>query len=205
MFTISAANSDQYIASRTLYGMAMDGNAPASSATAPSAVSPRRLCLHWMLHGPRLPCRCRVGSTVFNYFVNSVSVFGGLAWISILASHIGFTRGMKAQGIPRSSLPYTSSLEPYLVHRPPPHCIIIFFKGFDSFMPMSAFGTTGYKTFITHYIGIPVYVIGYVGFKLIRKRATFVSTRWTSTRVPASSTTSRTTTRRTSATSSCRL
>lgn len=29
IFTISAANSDQYIASRTLYGMARDGNAPA--------------------------------------------------------------------------------------------------------------------------------------------------------------------------------
>jgi amino acid transporter len=28
IFTISAANSDQYIASRTLYGMAKDGNAP---------------------------------------------------------------------------------------------------------------------------------------------------------------------------------
>jgi len=28
LFTISAANSDQYIATRTLYGMAKDGNAP---------------------------------------------------------------------------------------------------------------------------------------------------------------------------------
>jgi L-asparagine transporter-like permease len=28
VFTISAANSDQYIATRTLYGMAKDGNAP---------------------------------------------------------------------------------------------------------------------------------------------------------------------------------
>jgi amino acid transporter len=28
VFTLSAANSDQYIATRTLYGMAKDGNAP---------------------------------------------------------------------------------------------------------------------------------------------------------------------------------
>jgi hypothetical protein len=28
LFTLSAANSDQYIATRTLYGMAKDGNAP---------------------------------------------------------------------------------------------------------------------------------------------------------------------------------
>lgn len=28
IFTLSAANSDQYVATRTLYGMAKDGNAP---------------------------------------------------------------------------------------------------------------------------------------------------------------------------------
>jgi len=38
-------------------------------------------------------------------------------------------------------------------------CALTFFKGFDSFMPFA------YKTFITHYIGIPVYVFGYLGYK----------------------------------------
>lgn len=38
-------------------------------------------------------------------------------------------------------------------------CLLSFFKGFDAFMPFA------YKTFITHYIGIPIYVFGYLGFK----------------------------------------
>jgi amino acid transporter len=33
------------------------------------------------------------------------------------------------------------------------------FKGFDAFMPWDL------NTFITHYIGIPVFVVGYFGFK----------------------------------------
>jgi amino acid transporter len=36
---------------------------------------------------------------------------------------------------------------------------LTFFKGFDAFMPFQ------YKSFITHYIGIPVYVFGYIGYK----------------------------------------
>ena len=38
-------------------------------------------------------------------------------------------------------------------------CALTFFKGFDAFMPFD------YKLFITSYIGIPVYVFGYIGFK----------------------------------------
>jgi amino acid transporter len=44
--------------------------------------------------------------TVFDYFTSSVTVFGSLTWISILASHVGFMRGMKAQGLSRDTLPY---------------------------------------------------------------------------------------------------
>jgi amino acid transporter len=43
---------------------------------------------------------------IFGYFTSSVTVFGSLTWISILASHVAFMRGMKAQGISRDTLPY---------------------------------------------------------------------------------------------------
>jgi amino acid permease len=43
---------------------------------------------------------------IFDYFTSSVTVFGSLTWISILASHVGFMKGMKAQGISRDTLPY---------------------------------------------------------------------------------------------------
>lgn len=51
---------------------------------------------------------------IFDYFTSSVTVFGSLTWISILASHVGFMKGMKAQGISRDTLPYkaVSTIEP---------------------------------------------------------------------------------------------
>lgn len=45
---------------------------------------------------------------VFGYFVNLVSIFGLLTWISILVSHIYFVRARKAQGVPESDLRYKS-------------------------------------------------------------------------------------------------
>ena len=89
-------------------------------------------------------------------------------------------RGMKAQGISRDTLPFKAvSLRPSaaslacsrpLTHPQPfqPYltyfslvftCLVSFFKGFDAFMPFD------YKNFITSYIGIPVYIFGYIGYK----------------------------------------
>lgn len=107
LFTISAANSDQYIASRTLYGMAMDGNAPrifrrCTSRGVPYVAFAFTACF--------MSLAFLVASSdalvIFNYFVSSVTIFGSLTWISILASHVAFMRGMKAQGISRDTLPY---------------------------------------------------------------------------------------------------
>ncbi|ODN86860.1 amino acid transporter [Cryptococcus wingfieldii CBS 7118] len=165
IFTISAANSDQYIASRTLYGMAKDGNAPRIFTKCNSRGVP---WVAFIFTGCFMGLAYLVASDdalkIFNYLVNTVTIFGGLTWVSILASHVAFMRGMKAQGIPRDTLPYKSPLQPYLTYCALfMTCLVCFFKGFDAFMPWD------YKTFITNYIGIPVYVIGYCGYKLIRR------------------------------------
>jgi len=97
---------------------------------------------------------------IFNYLVSAVTIFGSLTWISILSSHVGFMRGMKAQGIPRDTLPFKAPFQPYLTYFALVFTVILsIFKGFDSFMPWD------YKNFITAYIGIPVYIIGYTGYK----------------------------------------
>jgi amino acid permease len=54
-------------------------------------------------------------------------------------------------------------------------CLLSFFKGFDAFMPFA------YKTFITHYIGIPIYVFGYLGYKREYER---LRSSWPATRIP---------------------
>lgn len=69
-------------------------------------------------------------------------------------------RAMKAQHISRDRLPWTAPFQPYLTYVSLGLTVLICtFKGFDSFMPWS------YKSFITHYIGIPVFALSYAYFR----------------------------------------
>ncbi|OXM81589.1 amino acid transporter [Cryptococcus neoformans Bt63] len=165
IFTISGAISDQYIASRTLYGMAKDGSMPRVFTKCNSRGVPWVAFMFTsMFMGLAYLVANSDALSVFNYFVNSVTTFGGLTWTSILSSHVAFMRGMKAQGISRDTLPYKSPFQPYFTYCSLfLICFISLFKGFEAFMPWD------YKLFITNYIGIPIYVIAYIGFKLIRK------------------------------------
>jgi amino acid transporter len=122
IFTISAANSDQYIATRTLYGMAKDGNAPKVSYSICYPLTWADIQIFTRCTKRGVPyvafafTGCFMGLAylvasgdalkIFDYFTSSVTVFGSLTWISILASHVGFMRGMKAQGLSRDTLPY---------------------------------------------------------------------------------------------------
>jgi yeast amino acid transporter len=56
--------------------------------------------------------------------------------------------------------PLLQPFQPYLTYFALAFTVAIaIFKGFDAFMPFA------YKSFITSYIGIPIYVLGYVGYK----------------------------------------
>ena len=112
LFTFSAANSDQYIASRTLYGMARDGHAPKIFARCTKRGVPY---VAFIFTGCFMGLAYLVASAdalkIFNYFVSTVTMFGALTWISILSSFIAFQKAMKAQGISRDTLPYKAPLQ----------------------------------------------------------------------------------------------
>ncbi|WWC63721.1 uncharacterized protein I303_106326 [Kwoniella dejecticola CBS 10117] len=77
VFTISAANSDQYIASRTLYGMARDGHAPKIFMKCNKRGVP---WVAFCITSPFMMLAYLVSSsnslTVFNYFSSAISLFG---------------------------------------------------------------------------------------------------------------------------------
>jgi amino acid transporter len=165
LFTFSASNSDQYIASRTLYGMAKDGHAPRIFAKCTNNGSPWVAFIFTACFmGLAYTASSTEALVVFNYMASTVTLFASLAWISILSCHIAFMRGMKRQGISRDILPYRSPFQPYLTYYGLSLTVIIsLLKGFDSFMPWSVVG------FVTNYLAIPIYVFGFLGYKLIRK------------------------------------
>lgn len=114
IFVLSAANSDIYIGSRTLFGLARDGQAPGIfSKTTGKGVPIYGVAVTSVFAVLAYMNVARSSSQVFGYLVSLVTVFGTLNWVSVLLSYIQFTRGMKAQGISRSMMPYRGPLQPY--------------------------------------------------------------------------------------------
>ena len=172
LFVFSAANSDLYIATRTLFGLAKEGKAPRMFAkTNKSGVPVRALfscalfcCLAFMSVSDD-------SKVVFNYFVNLVTVFGLLTWLSILYTHIRFVAARKAQNVPNSALAYTAPLGAAgswgaLAFT----ALITIFKNFTVFIPnYKTYGSFDWRNFITGYLGIPLYIIMFFGYKMTKK------------------------------------
>lgn len=114
IFVFSAANSDLYIASRTLYGLATEGLAPRIFARTNQRGVPIYALMLSACFGCSAFLNCAASSAViFTYFTNLVTVFGILTWMSLLTTHIFFVRARRAQGIAPSSLVYTAPLGIY--------------------------------------------------------------------------------------------
>lgn len=165
VFVLSAANSDLYIGSRTLYGLAVEGKAPKIFAKVDKRGVPLPALILCTAFCGLVYLNVSSGAAkVFTYFVNLVSAFGAITWIAICYSHIRFMKALKAQGMSRDDLPYKAPLNPWgswfamIITS-----IILFFKGYDTFMPFKV------DTFITAYIAIPVFAILWLGYKLFHK------------------------------------
>ncbi|BAP72815.1 dicarboxylic amino acid permease [Kluyveromyces marxianus] len=167
IFVFSAANSDLYVASRSLYGLAIDNKAPKIFAKTNKNGVPYWSMLMGILFALLAYMNVSSGSAqVFNYFVNCVSIFGLMSWISILIIYIRFDRAFRVQGVSKDALTYKSPFQPYSAWFALFFCCLIgLIKNFTAFLG----DKFDYKSFITGYIGIPVYIISYVGYKLWNK------------------------------------
>ncbi|KAH7231457.1 dicarboxylic amino acid permease [Fusarium solani] len=171
VFVFSAANSDLYIASRTLYSLANQGQAPAVFTRTNNngiPVASLALCTAFaLLAFLNVSSNSRI---VFTYFLNLVTIFGLLSWVSILTTHIYWCRARKAQGLTNEQMPYTAPFGAAGSYFALFWCIIISLtKSFQIFVRTDSWTGFDYKTFITSYLGIPVYLVLIFGFKYIKK------------------------------------
>ncbi|KAL8806656.1 MAG: hypothetical protein Q9182_001184 [Xanthomendoza sp. 2 TL-2023] len=174
IFVFSAANSDLYIATRTLYGLAKEGN----SARIFAVTDSRGVPIYALGLSAAIACIAFLNvaddsKKVFTYFVNLVTIFGILTWISILVTHIYFVKARRAQGIENHQLAYVAPFGLYGTYFALGFCIVIaLFKNFDAFVYVK--GRAGgehfdYVNFITGYLGIPLYLAMIIGYKLVSK------------------------------------
>lgn len=196
VFVFSASNSDLYIASRTLYGLASDEAAPAifkrtnkrgvpypalflcaaiaclafmNASTSSTVVGLPYRALSLSLSKKEEVNLVANSSQVFGYFVNLVTIFGILTWISILVTYLFFLRARRAQNIPDSAMPYVAPQGYWGT------VVCLFFvilisltKNYDVFVHTAA-RKFDYKNFITGYLGIPLYLILLFGHMLVTK------------------------------------
>lgn len=171
LFVLSAANSDMYICSRTIYGLAVAGYAPKFfSKTNRMGVPYYGVGLSFLFCLLAFMTVSSSSGEVFGYFVNVVSITGLIAWACILTIHIRFMNACKVQGIDRKrDLAYRSPLQPYGSYFALAVCIlVIFIKNFTVFLGDSF----TYKSFITGYIALPIFVIMYIVFKVYHRTKT---------------------------------
>lgn len=161
----SAGNSWLFMSSRSLYSLAVAGHAPAIFKT----------CNRW-----GLPYYCvgisslfavlaylSVGSsssTVFNWFVNLTNTSGFISWACCSLIYFRFRKACNVQGVDR---PYKSNLQPWGAYIALVGSIIlILINGFTVFFPSE----WSVSSFFTAYIGIPAFVVLFVGHKIFHLR-----------------------------------
>ena len=165
----SSGNSFLYISSRSLYSLAVAGNAPAIFRKCTSKGVPYVAVMTSALFMPLAYLNCASsGSTVFTWFVNLTNTSGFISWICCCIVYLRFNKACKAQGL--TDLPYHSRLQPWgarvaLVA----FVIMTLINGFDVFFP----GRFSASSFLTAYIGIPIFLFIYFVHRIAHRHDTW--------------------------------
>ncbi|GAA6003172.1 hypothetical protein JCM5350_000221, partial [Sporobolomyces pararoseus] len=152
----SAASSDLYTSSRALYGLAVNGQAPAFLKKTNRWGLPYMTVLVGVCFSllSFMSAGSKSAGTVFGYFANMTSVCGLITWCGIFVTYIRFRSGLKAQGIDRTLLPYRAPIGIFLAwYGLIFACIILFFNGFGVFIHVKSNGFDS-STFVTSYFPI---------------------------------------------------
>ncbi|OBT84449.1 hypothetical protein VE02_06433 [Pseudogymnoascus sp. 03VT05] len=157
----SAGNSYLYIASRTLYSMALVGNAPKIfTRCSKSGVPYYALAASASFSLLSYLNLSSTGSTVFSWFVNLINTCGFQSWILVCIIYYYFRKATFAQGV--TDLPYRSRFQPYISYiSGTVFTFLLFFNGFAIFTK----GNWNTSTFIASYAGIPIFLLFYFGHK----------------------------------------
>ncbi|CAH0034180.1 unnamed protein product [Clonostachys rhizophaga] len=154
----SAGNAFIFQSSRSLYSMALKGQAPKifTKCTLRCVLASSAFSLLAYLN-----VSSKAGE-VFSWFVNLVNTAVFISWICCAIS------AFAAQELPSEDLPYTSRFQPWSSYA----CIGIFsvlylINGFEVFLPSS----WSVSSFFSAYIGIPIFLILYFGHRLTAGRS----------------------------------
>ncbi|KAK2056382.1 amino acid permease [Colletotrichum caudatum] len=162
---LSAANSNVYSGSRILVSLANERCAPQFMTWTNKFGTPYMAVATTSAVGLLAYMNLSAnGGLVFDWLLNVTAVAGFITWSCINVCHLRFMAALKAQNIPRSTLPYTAPLQPYLSwYGLFFNVLIILTNGFAVFIEWST------SDFFTAYVSVILFVVMLVGHKLFRR------------------------------------
>jgi amino acid transporter len=166
----SAGNSYTYCASRSLYGLALEGRAPRILTYCTKGGVPLYSFFVVMI----FPCLAFLqlsnsSNQVLTWLINLVTAGGVINYIVITITYIFFYRACQAQGLDRKNLPYTGWFQPYSAYIGLAWMtFIVFCYGYSSFAPFDV------TSFFTYYAMLILAPILFITWK-VAKRTKFVS------------------------------
>ncbi|KAK4629082.1 Proline-specific permease [Fulvia fulva] len=165
----SCGNAYLYSASRTLYSLALDGQAPRFFLKCTKAGTPIYAVLTVALIGCiTFLTSSNSAATVFGWFVDLATCGFVLSYTAFQVTWIGWDRALKAQGVSRDRLHWNGPLMPHAAYvGVVTGLVVLFFIGFDVFVPFNIQG------FITSYFGIAFAGAVFLLWKIL-KRSKFV-------------------------------
>ncbi|GAB7348428.1 hypothetical protein MBLNU459_g6851t3 [Dothideomycetes sp. NU459] len=169
----SAGNSYVYCASRSLFGLALEGKAP-KIFTRTTRKGVPIYCVLAVLVIALLSFLqvSNSASTVLSWFINLVTASQLINYAVMCATFLCWKRACDAQGLDRSSLPYKGWGQPYVAWYGLVGCLVMaFVGGYTVFLP----GNWDVPTFLFSYFMIGLFPVLFVGWKLLKK------TKWKTT------------------------
>ncbi|KAI2603615.1 amino acid permease/ SLC12A domain-containing protein [Hypoxylon sp. NC1633] len=163
----SAGNSYVYCASRSLYGLALEGKAPRFFTNCSRRGVPV-YCVAFVLLIALLAFLqvSENAAVVLSWFVNLVTASQLINFSVMCFTYICFHQALKVQGISRDTLPYKGFLQPYAAYYGLAATFVMtFVGGYTVFLP----GRWNVPTFLFSYLMIAICPFLFVGWKLIHK------------------------------------
>lgn len=161
----SAGNTYTYCATRSLYGLALEGRAPKFLRKCTRNGVPI-FCFLVVMVFPFLSFLqvSNSSSIVLTWLINLVTAAGVIDYIVMTVTYIFFYNACKAQGIDRKSFPYTGWFQPYCAYIGLAWMVmIVFCYGYSSFLPWSV------DSFFSYYTMLIVAPILFIGWKIIHR------------------------------------
>lgn len=160
---LSAGNSGMYASTRMLWSLAKEGKAPKFFAKVNKHGIPIPALMMTALVGAFAFLTSLYGDQkIYTWLLNASGLSGFIAWLGIAVSHYRFRRAYVAQGNQLSDLPYVAKWFPFGPLFAFFLCMVVILgQNYEAYLG----GQIDWEGLLVSYIGIPIFLILWLGYK----------------------------------------